>query len=102
MEKFTPTIISSKRAKRKVEEIKAKHADIMRRMDEHKVNVASYKQQKEAERVAKEQMMQEHLKMVKEQQAKETADNMAREKDRMAHEVKLKELELKKQALSNG
>ena len=99
MKIFTPTVITSKMAKRRLEEIKAHHAKILATQEEHKNKVEMFHQQKAMERQASEQQAQEHQKAMSEQQYKMRQDQMAHEKERMLHEQKLKELELKRQAL---
>ena len=100
MLKFTPIVITSRKAKKEIEKIKAHHADILRGMDEHKKKVDSFKLQKESERQQAIQQAVESRKQRMAEEAQAKKEQAAQEKERMAHQAKMAELELKRQALN--
>lgn len=101
-ETFTPTVITSKRAKQDIVDIRAKHGDILRGMEDQKQRVALYNQQKMEEAKQRQAIQMEQNRQSQEMQAKNDQTRMSHEKDMLAHTTKLKELAIKEKALEQS
>src|ERR1700735_3415828 len=100
---FTPTVITSKKAQKDLNRIRARHSDILSNLQVHQEKVKAYKEQKEAERKANLQVLIESRKQKIEQDAhmkQESQKHIAEHQKQVAqqqkeardHEIKMKEL----------
>lgn len=111
---FSPTVITSRKAKKDFERIKARHSDILSNLQNHQVKVKAYKDQKETERKANLQALienrkakmeqeaqakQENQKQITDQQTQKQTQEMQHQKELRDHQVKMAELEIKRKAL---
>ena len=73
MKTISPVVITSKRAKNELENIKAQHAEILANLETHKAKVAEYNANKLAmeQQKRQEQMAQEDRKTTTEQKSRE-------------------------------
>lgn len=95
---MTPTIISSRRAKKEIERIKAHHNDILMSLDEHKKKVEVYKQNKSIEaqnndQIRKQQEL-ENRKIHMQQESENKKTQMEHEKSLAQETTKQKQVEL--------
>lgn len=102
---FSPTVITSRKAKKDLEHIKARHADIMKNMEQHQIKVKAYKDQKELERHIQLGQMNEIRKIKQEEdlkvrQEQEKNNREAQQKTR-DYQIKMAELKLKRKALES-
>lgn len=99
MRTFTPIVITSKKAKRHIEHIKARHNEIVHGMATQKSKVDLFNQQKEIEKQALLQKQQEEKKMKLERQMKDRQEIAQTVKEHLDRLAKAKEVDLKRQAL---
>lgn len=98
--KFTPTVITSRKARKEIERIKGRHAELVRAMQNQALKVSAWKEQKRGEQAQARQEQAERAKIKMEQESKSRAEAMTHERDRMTHAQKMGELELKRRVLS--
>lgn len=93
---FTPIVISSRKAKRHIETIKSRHAELLQGMEVQKQKRLSLQEQKKNEAQLKLQQNAEAQKLKTEQKLNDRKEIMAHVKELMANNIKMKELEIKK------
>ena len=98
--RFTPIVITSRKALKHIEKIKATHAELMQGMAMQAEKRRQYQEQKKIEAQQQAQMAQEQQRIRIEQEMKANSERMAHEKEMAAQKNKQAELEIKRMALA--
>lgn len=97
---INPTVITSRKAMRKLEEIKGHHADLLQGMQAQSEKVKLFNEQKKIEDQVRAQQKAEQDKAQREQDDKTAESHINNQKEMMMHHNKSQELSIKREALN--